>query len=74
LGSAPHIQADRILKEFRAPFIGKCSPVHLLRGALDLAVSRFSAAKRFQTARRAFNLPNFARTERPCLSIGLHHR
>src|SRR5579863_4041401 len=36
------VQADRILKEFRARFIGKCSPVHLFWGAMDLAVTRFS--------------------------------
>jgi hypothetical protein len=36
------VQADRVLKEFRARFIGKCSPVHLFWGALDLAVTRFS--------------------------------
>jgi hypothetical protein len=36
------VQADRILKIFRARFIGKCSPVHLFWGALDLAVTRFS--------------------------------
>ena len=36
------VQADRVLKEFRAPFTGKCSPVHLFWGALDLAVTRFS--------------------------------
>lgn len=35
-------QADRVFKEFRARFIGKCSPVHLFFGALDLAVTRFS--------------------------------
>lgn len=35
-------QADRVMKEFRARFIGKCSPVHLFFGALDLAVTRFS--------------------------------
>jgi len=36
------VQADRIFKEFRGRFIGKCSPVHLFWGALDLAVTRFS--------------------------------
>jgi len=36
------VQADRLMKEFRARFIGKCSPVHLFWGALDLAVTRFS--------------------------------
>lgn len=36
------IQADRALGRFRAGFAGKCSPVHLFWGALDLAVTRFS--------------------------------
>jgi hypothetical protein len=36
------VQSDRIMKEFRSRFIGKCSPVHLFWGALDLAVTRFS--------------------------------
>ncbi len=36
------VQVDRVLKEFRARFIGKCSPVHLFWGAMDLAVTRFS--------------------------------
>jgi hypothetical protein len=36
------LQADRVMKEFRGRFIGKCSPVHLFFGALDLAVTRFS--------------------------------
>ena len=36
------VQADRIFKEFRARFCGKCSPVHFFWGAPDLAVTRFS--------------------------------
>jgi hypothetical protein len=36
------VQADRVLKRFRARFIGKCSPVHFFWGAPDLAVTRFS--------------------------------
>jgi hypothetical protein len=36
------IQSDRILKKFRARFIGKCSPVHFFWGSFDLAVTRFS--------------------------------
>jgi hypothetical protein len=36
------VQADRVFKHFRSRFIGKCSPVHLFWGALDLAVTRFS--------------------------------
>jgi hypothetical protein len=35
-------QADRVLKMFRARFIGKSSPVHLFWGAMDLAATRFS--------------------------------
>jgi hypothetical protein len=36
------LAADRILKEFRARFIGKASPVHFFWGAFDLAATRFS--------------------------------
>ena len=36
------INSDRILKEFRSRFIGKCSPVHFFWGSFDLAVTRFS--------------------------------
>jgi hypothetical protein len=36
------VQSDRVMKEFRARFIGKCSPVHLFWGAMDMAVTRFS--------------------------------
>ena len=36
------LQADRVLADFRARFIGKVSPVHLFWGGFDLAVTRFS--------------------------------
>jgi hypothetical protein len=36
------LQADRLLKQFRAGFNGKCSPVHFFWGGFDLAVTRFS--------------------------------
>ena len=36
------VQSDRVLKQFRARFIGKCSPVHFFWGSFDLAVTRFS--------------------------------
>ena len=39
------LNADRIFKEFRSPFIGKCSPVHLFWGSMDLAVTRFSGRR-----------------------------
>jgi hypothetical protein len=35
-------QADGVLKDFRARFIGKASPVHFFWGSFDLAVTRFS--------------------------------
>ena len=35
-------QSDRVLKDFRARFIGKASPVHFFWGSFDLAVTRFS--------------------------------
>ena len=37
-------QADRVLKQFRSRFLGKCSPVHFFWGSFDLAVTRFSGA------------------------------
>ena len=36
------VQAERVMSEFRAGFIGKVSPVHFFWGAFDLAVTRFS--------------------------------
>jgi hypothetical protein len=36
------LQANRVLNEFRARFIGKVSPVHFFWGSFDLAVTRFS--------------------------------
>ncbi len=35
-------QANRVLSEFRAGFMGKASPVHFFWGSFDLAVTRFS--------------------------------
>jgi hypothetical protein len=36
------LQADRVLKVFRARFTGKASPVHFFWGGFDLACTRFS--------------------------------
>jgi hypothetical protein len=33
---------DRVLKEFRGPFLGKCSPSHFWWGGFDIACTRFS--------------------------------
>lgn len=39
------VSADRVFRDFRGEFIGKCSPVHLFWGAMDLAVTRFSGRR-----------------------------
>ena len=39
------LQSDRIFKEFRSEFCGKCSPVHFFWGSFDLAVTRFSGRR-----------------------------
>jgi len=39
------VACDSIFKEFRAPFIGKCSPVHFFWGSFDLCVTRFSGRR-----------------------------
>src|ERR1700722_4386165 len=39
------VWVDQVLKEFRAGFLGKVSPVHFFWGSLDLAVTRFSGRR-----------------------------
>jgi Family of unknown function (DUF5996) len=39
------INTDRILKQFRSRFLGKCSPVHFFWGSFDLAMTRFSGRR-----------------------------
>ena len=36
------VEVDRVLKQFRAGFIGKASLIHLFWGSFDMAVTRFS--------------------------------
>jgi len=52
------VQVDRVLKEFRARFIGKCSPVHFFWGAADLAVTRFSGRRAPEHPGGIPNLPD----------------
>ena len=52
------VQADRIFKQFRARFVGKCSPVHFFWGAADLAVSRFSGRRAPEHPGGVPNLPD----------------
>src|SRR5712664_101166 len=52
------VQADRVLNDFRARFIGKCSPVHFFWGAPDLAVTRFSGRRAPEHPGGIPNLPD----------------
>ncbi len=52
------VQANRVLTAFRAEFLGKCSPVHLFWGALDLAVTRFSGRRAPEHPGGVPNLPD----------------
>lgn len=51
------LQSDRVFKQFRAGFEGKCSPVHFFWGAADLAVTRFSGRP---APRHPGGIPNLA--------------
>jgi hypothetical protein len=57
------VQSDRVMKEFRAHFIGKCSPVHFFWGAPDIAVTRFSGRPAPQHPGGVPNLPDFVARE-----------
>jgi hypothetical protein len=52
------VQADRVFKQFRACFTGKCSPVHFFWGAPDLAVTRFSGRRAPEHPGGIPNLPD----------------
>jgi hypothetical protein len=55
------LQSERVLQQFRARFLGKCSPVHFFWGGFDLAVTRFSG-------RRAPERPGADRVQREAYS------
>ncbi len=57
------MQADRVFKEFRARFIGKCSPVHFFWGGPDLAVTRFSGRPAPEHPGGIPNLPDWVTRE-----------
>ena len=57
------VQADRIFKDFRARFVGKCSPVHFFWGAPDLAVTRFSGRRAPKHPGGIPNLPDWVTRE-----------
>ncbi|MEO6056512.1 MAG: DUF5996 family protein [Gemmatimonadales bacterium] len=55
--------ADRVLKEFRARFVGKASPVHFFWGSFDLAVTRFSGRRAPPHPGGVPHLPNWVARE-----------
>lgn len=57
------LQADRLLKLFRADFIGKCSPVHFFWGGMDLAVTRFSGRRAPEHPGGIPNMPDWITRE-----------
>jgi len=66
-------QADRVLKEFRGRFLGKCSPVHFFWGAFDLACTRFSGRRAPMHPGGAPNTPDYVMHEaysHECISAG----
>ncbi len=57
------VQADRVMGEFRARFIGKVSPVHFFWGSFDLAVTRFSGRTAPPPKSVTPNVANWVMTE-----------
>ncbi len=57
------VQSARVMSEFRAPFIGKVSPVHFFWGSFDLAVTRFSGRTAPQHPGGIPNLPDVVARE-----------
>lgn len=57
------VQAERVFQRFRAPFLGKCSPVHFFWGSFDLAVTRFSGRPAPEHPGAVPNLPDWIARE-----------
>ena len=67
------VQADRVLKEFRGGFLGKCSPVHFWWGSFDLSCTRFSGRAAPPHPGGVPNLPDRVTREaysHECISAG----
>jgi hypothetical protein len=67
------VQADRVLKQFRGRFIGKCSPSHFWWGAFDLSCTRFSGRVAPPHPGGVLNLPDRVTREaysHECISAG----
>ncbi len=57
------LRTTRVFEDFRADFVGKCSPVHLFWGAMDLAVTRFSGRDAPEHPGGIPNLPDWVTRE-----------
>ena len=67
------VQADRVLKEFRARFVGKSSPSHFWWGGFDLACTRFSGRPAPRHQGGIPNCPDYVQVEaysHECISAG----
>jgi hypothetical protein len=67
------LSAHRVLSEFRARFLGKCSPVHFFWGSFDLTVTRFSGRRAPAPTRAMPGYPRWANSEaysHECSSAG----
>jgi Family of unknown function (DUF5996) len=67
------LSAHRVLQEFRARFVGKCSPVHFFWGSFDLTVTRFSGRRAAAPTRAMPGYPRWANAEaysHECCSAG----
>jgi hypothetical protein len=63
------VQVDRIFRTFRAPFTGKCSPVHFFWGGPDLAVTRFSGRPAPRHPGGIPHLPDWVAQEAYCEEV-----
>jgi hypothetical protein len=67
------LSAHRVFSEFRARFVGKCSPVHFFWGSFDLAVTRFSGRRAPPSTKSMPGYPRWANAEaysHECSSAG----
>lgn len=67
------VQTDRVMKEFRGRFIGKCSPVHFWWGGFDIACTRYSGRQAPRHPGGIPNTPDYVSVEaysHECISAG----
>jgi hypothetical protein len=57
------VQSERVMREFRARFVGKCSPIHFFWGSFDMAVTRFSGRRAPEHPGGIPNLPDWVARE-----------